>query len=159
MKTLFKLLLLLIIASTSWNMEGQQTHKDHNYWQFSPRVGYDFPTYDNNTPYIDYKSGLDLGLSIDYYWRWLGLGFDFDYIKNKPESTYPTTSLYSSGTLLTDFSLSEDDIIRIFYGIGPINLDHIKKYLNEGTLIMSNDQPVPVSRNRRTDFLKTFKNS
>lgn len=120
MKTIFKLLLLLIIANTSWNMAGQQTHKDHNYWQFSPRVGYDFPTYDNNTPYIDYKGGLELGFSVDYYWRWLGLGFDFDYIKNKPESNYPTSNLYdAAGTLLTDFSLSEDGITRIFYGIGP----------------------------------------
>jgi two-component system LytT family response regulator len=40
-----------------------------------------------------------------------------------------------------------------------INLDHIQKYLNEGTLILSNNHKVPVSRNRRADFLKTFKNS
>ena len=40
-----------------------------------------------------------------------------------------------------------------------INTDHIQKYLNEGTLIMSNGSTVPVSRNRRADFLKTFKNS
>jgi two-component system LytT family response regulator len=40
-----------------------------------------------------------------------------------------------------------------------INLDHIKKYLNEGTLILSDNSSVPVSRNRRVDFLKTFKNN
>ncbi len=40
-----------------------------------------------------------------------------------------------------------------------INLNHIKKYLNEGSLIMSNAHSVPVSRNRRSDFLKIFKNT
>lgn len=112
--------LLLVIASL-WSMQAQEDHPDHNYWQFSPRVGYDMPTYNNNTPYIDYKGGLDIGFSVDYYWKWFGLGFDFDYIKNQPESTYPTNNLIDpiSGSALTQFSLSEDGVTRIFYGIGP----------------------------------------
>ena len=40
-----------------------------------------------------------------------------------------------------------------------VNLNHITKYLNEGTLILSNKSSVPVSRNRRIDFLRTFKNN
>ncbi|WP_372744404.1 LytR/AlgR family response regulator transcription factor [Lutibacter sp.] len=38
-----------------------------------------------------------------------------------------------------------------------INLDYIDKYLNEGYVILSNDQKVPVSRNRRGEFLDMFK--
>ena len=118
MKTLFKRLLFIMILAATAISQGQiQNHQ----WLFNARVGYDFPTYENNTPYIDYKGGLELGLSADYYWNWFGLGVDVDYIWNKPESTYPTTNLYDlSGTgPLTDFSLSEDKINRLFYGIGP----------------------------------------
>jgi len=39
-----------------------------NTFQVSTRVGYDFPTYNNSTPYIDYKGGLEIGASLDYYW-------------------------------------------------------------------------------------------
>ena len=38
-----------------------------------------------------------------------------------------------------------------------INMDHIKKYLNEGSLILTNNYKVPVSRNRRSDFLNSLK--
>ena len=38
-----------------------------------------------------------------------------------------------------------------------INLQHINKYLNEGYVVMSDGQSLPVSRNRRQDFLKSFK--
>jgi len=58
----------------------QEDGLDENYFQLSPRIGYDFPNYNkNNTPYIDYNAGLDFGVSLDYYyWNWFGLGFDFD---------------------------------------------------------------------------------
>lgn len=117
MKNLFKFLLIAFVFASAFITNAQQ--EDTNYFQLSPRIGYDFPSYDNNTPYIDYKGGLDLGLSLDYYWNWFGLGFDFDYIKNQPESTYPTDNL-TDGTLpISDFSLTENKITRIFYGIGP----------------------------------------
>jgi len=116
-KVIKKVLFLAILAITAMT-QGQITD---NQWLFNARVGYDFPTYENNTPYIDYKGGLELGLSADYYWNWFGLGADVDYIWNKPESTYTTDNLFASttGSLLTDFSLSEDKINRLFYGIGP----------------------------------------
>lgn len=104
---------MALVFVSAFTVSSQENSKDRNYFQLSPRIGYDIPTYNNNTPYIDYKGGMDLGLSIDYYWTWFGLGFDFDYIKNKPESTYPT----NLGSLTT--SLTEDKITRIFYGIGP----------------------------------------
>ncbi|MGO4911585.1 OmpA family protein [Leeuwenhoekiella sp. W20_SRS_FM14] len=117
MKTSLKqLLFIAILAITA--ISQAQIH--NNQWLFNARVGYDFPTYENNTPYIDYKGGLDLGLSVDYYWNWFGIGADADYIWNKPESTYPTDNLFSTGNIaLTDFSLSEQKINRLFYGIGP----------------------------------------
>lgn len=113
MKKVCKLVLMALVFVSAFTVSSQENSKDRNYFQLSPRLGYDIPTYNNNTPYIDYKGGMDLGLSIDYYWTWFGLGFDFDYIKNKPESTYPT----NLGSLTT--SLTEDKITRFFFGIGP----------------------------------------
>lgn len=115
---MYFVLTLLFCASFAM---AQSTHPDHNYFQLSPRVGLDFPTYNNGTPYIDYNSGLMVGLSADYYFSWIGLGVDFDYINNNPENTYPTTNVFdsASGSALTDFSLTEEGITRIFYGIGP----------------------------------------
>ncbi|MAZ29054.1 MAG: cell envelope biogenesis protein OmpA [Cytophagaceae bacterium] len=96
--------------------------------QVTPRVGYDFPTYDNNTPYIDYKGGIEAGLSVDYYWKWFGVGADFDFIKNQPQSTFPTDNLFDAGgNAFTSFNLDEKDITRIFYGIGPDAKWHNKK--------------------------------
>jgi len=39
-----------------------------------------------------------------------------------------------------------------------INLDHIEKYLNEGYVILSRNKKIPVSRNRRSEFLAKLKN-
>ncbi|AJR02776.1 OmpA family protein [Siansivirga zeaxanthinifaciens] len=120
MKKVFKLLVLAFVIASACISNAQQLSNDRNYFQIAPRIGYDFPTYNNNTPYIDYKGGIDLGLSLDYYFNWFGLGVDFDYIKNKPKSTYPTDNLFTTlGTPITNFSLSENKITRIFYGIGP----------------------------------------
>lgn len=113
MKTLFKTFMLFVMFISITNLQAQQ---NENYFQISPRVGYDFPTFNNNTPYIDYKGGLEAGLSLDYYWRWFGIGADFDYIKNKPESTYPIASISPA---ITTSSLTEGKITRTFYGIGP----------------------------------------
>lgn len=118
MKTLLKFLLIVFVFASAFTTNAQQD--DNNYFQLSSRIGYDFPSYNNNTPFIDYNGGLDLGLSLDYYWNWFGLGFDFDYIKNQPESTYPTDNLfYPGGGPINNFILSEDDISRVFFGIGP----------------------------------------
>ncbi|WP_317044759.1 OmpA family protein [Olleya sp. Bg11-27] len=118
MKKLFNFLLIIFLFASAFIANAQQG--DTNYFQLSPRIGYDFPSYNNNTPYIDYKGGLDLGLSLDYYWNWFGLGMDFDYIKNQSESQYPTDNLYdTTGALVTNFNLVEDNISRLFFGIGP----------------------------------------
>lgn len=120
MKTL-RLLIALLIGLSS-QLAKAQTAKDttQSNWQFSPRVGYDFPKYRNNLPHIDYKGGLEAGLSIDRYWKWFGLGIDLDYIKNKPQSKYPTDNLLNSLAVpLTSFSLTEKGISRTFVGLGP----------------------------------------
>lgn len=120
MKKVIKLLVLAFVFVSTITSNAQQLNRDRNYFQISPRVGYDFPTYNNNTPYIDYKGGLDLGISLDYYFNWFGFGADFDYIKNKPKSTYPTDNLYyTGGGPITNLLLDEAKITRIFYGIGP----------------------------------------
>ncbi|MCW2119687.1 OmpA family protein [Flavobacterium sp. 7A] len=130
MKTLnhFKLIALLLVsmlfqvgsAQTAKSVVKNTALKNENYFQISPRGGFDTPFYSNNTPYIDYNSGLDIGLSVDYYWKWFGIGADVDYISNSPESTYPTQGLLNSrNILLTSFDLSENGIKRFFYGIGP----------------------------------------
>jgi hypothetical protein len=121
LKNTIKLFFVVLVCALSFTSQAQQIENDTNYFQLSPRVGYDFPTYNNNTPQIDYKGGLDLGLSLDYYWNTFGLGFDFDYIKNKPESVFPTDNLYDATgtTQITNFNLTEDGITRVFYGIGP----------------------------------------
>lgn len=113
MKNSKKIHFCIILITFVFSFSFAQEREDKN-WNLTPRIGIDFPTYQNNTPYIDYKGGLDLGLSLDYYWNWFGLGFDFDYIKNTPKSTYP-----KSITSFNDYNLSENDITRMFYGIGP----------------------------------------
>ncbi|HCQ12325.1 OmpA family protein [Flavobacterium sp.] len=88
--------------------------------QFSIRAGLDKPLFNNNVPYVDYKIGLNLGVSLDYYWKWFGVGFDFDYLNNGAKNSYPLTNLFnSSGTQLTSFAVQENKITRMFYGFGP----------------------------------------
>lgn len=125
---LFKLISLLLVsmifqvgtAQTAKSLVKNEALKNDNYFQISARAGYDTPFYSNDTPYIDYNSGLEVGLSMDYYWKWFGLGVDVDYISNTPESTYPTLGLIDgSNRALTSFDLSEKEIKRFFYGIGP----------------------------------------
>lgn len=134
MKKLFKVFMVALLIATSFTVKAQQDHNSHNYFQISPRIGYDFPTFNNNTPYIDYKGGLEAGISLDYYWKWFGVGADFDYIKNKPESTFPTTNLSSVKGPITTFNLSEDKITRTFYGIGPSFKHQKNKFLSEVNL-------------------------
>ena len=126
MKNIKNIIVALLLLSISFNygQQGTSTVLENPIkkkgFQFSLRGGYDIPDFKNNTPYIDYKGGLELGLSIDYYWNWFGIGVDFDYINNGTESTYPLTNLTTpSGLPINSFTLQEDKITRMFYGIGP----------------------------------------
>ena len=98
-------------------------------FQVALRGGFDFPTFDNNTPYIDYKGGFMAGASVDYYFKWYGLGIDFDFIQNSPSSDYPTENLFFNGYEVNSFDLTEDKITRSFIGIGPsFKYEPSKKY-------------------------------
>lgn len=113
-------LLAIVLVILPFKVRAQETKADKNYFQIAPRIGYDVPTFNNSTPYVNYNGGLLLGISLDYYWNWFGLGADFDYINNKPDSTYPTKNLINANSVaLTDFTSVEDKITRTFYGIGP----------------------------------------
>ncbi|MGB5553118.1 MAG: OmpA family protein [Flavobacteriaceae bacterium] len=117
----FRISIALLILLIGTLVKAQEGEKNNGSFSVSPRVGYDLPTYNNDTPYIDYEGGLDLGISVDYYWSWFGFGADFDYIKNAPKSIYATDNLIPYGDIdpLTNFALSEENITRTFYGVGP----------------------------------------
>lgn len=120
MKKWSDLLLSAVTFLCVYTIYGQETEPQKKYFRLAPRIGIDFPTYNNNTPYIDYRSGLMFGLSADYYWNWFGLGADVDYIQNTPENTFPTSSLLNASSVaLNAFDLKEEKITRMFYGIGP----------------------------------------
>ncbi len=92
---------------------------DSNQLSVSLRGGIDFPSYDNQTKYIDYKPNFNLGTSIDFYFNWIGLGIDLDYLKNNPKSTYPVSNLYQNSVRIPDGIFSSNAIKRIFVGAGP----------------------------------------
>lgn len=112
-------LLLLILLVQNFNSQFRNFLYDDNQFNISLRGGLDFPSYDNQTKYIDYKPNLNLGISVDYYFNWIGLGIDADYLNNTPKSSYPTENLYLGNTKLSDPTLSENKIQRYFFGIGP----------------------------------------
>jgi len=119
-KIVFAFILAGAIAQSANSQTPQDDPINDSGFQLSLRGGYDiFPDFRNNTPYIDYKGGLMLGLSLDYYWKWFGIGADVDYLKNQPRSTYPTGNLVYFGSNIRSFVLDEASITRLFYGIGP----------------------------------------
>jgi len=123
MKKLLPLLFSLLLLSSFQSKAQTSSTIDplkRSGWFISPRIGYDIlPMYKNNTPYIDYKGGIEAGISTDYYWNWFGLGADFDFIKNKPQNTFHGENIaYFHGNTPT-FSLTEQSITRMFFGIGP----------------------------------------
>ena len=163
-----KKIVLFVLLISAISLEAQVTNavnpvKDSG-WFFSLRGGYDIiPMYDNNTPYIDYKGGLELGTSIDYYWKWYGLGFDFDYIKNKPKSTYPTENVYLPpiGGMVTKWDLQEQGITRMFFGIGPsfkYNTDKFMAELNlrAGYGLINGGQVALTEKDSGSDYILNY---
>ena len=111
--------LVFIILFQAINGQFRNSLYDNQQLNISLRGGLDFPSYDNQTKFIDYKYNLNLGTSFDYYFNWIGLGIDFDYLKNKPKNTYPTENLYNGTTPLSNIHLNENNVERLFLGIGP----------------------------------------
>jgi len=111
--------LVFIIFCQIINCQFTNSLYDDNQLNVSIRGGLDFPSYDNQTKFIDYKSNLNLGASIDYYFNWIGLGIDFDYLKNTPKNTYPTENVFNGTTSFPNINLIENKVQRLFLGIGP----------------------------------------
>lgn len=120
MKHLKIIILFIVCVCCKSNAQTSPTPNSNKGFQLSMRAGYDKPLFSNNVPYLDYKSGPEFGASVDYYWSWIGLGFDFDYINNGTKNNYQINNLSSSGGIpLTSFTIQEDKLTRLFYGIGP----------------------------------------
>lgn len=113
------IILFFFIFSQLINCQFRKSLSDDNQLNISVRGGLDFPSYDNQTKYIDYKYNLNLGTSVDFYFNWIGLGIDFDYLKNTSKNTYPTEHLFNGSTSLFNTSLTENKTERLFLGIGP----------------------------------------
>ncbi|WP_312762587.1 OmpA family protein [Epilithonimonas sp.] len=111
--------LVFIILFQAINCQFRNSLYDNQQLNISLRGGLDFPSYDNQTKFIDYKYNLNLGTSVDYYFNWIGLGIDFDYLKNTSKNTYPTENLYNGTTPLSNINLNENNVERLFLGIGP----------------------------------------
>ena len=67
-------------------------------------------------------------------------------------------SMLSSNSIGHFNKLLENQDFYLIHKSHLINLGHIEKYLNEGSVIMTNNYKLPVSRNRRSDFLNSLKN-
>jgi len=78
---------------------------------------------------------------------------------------YTKIVLKEGGTLLSSHSIGHFNKMltnNLFYHVHKshlINLDHIKRYLNEGYVLLDDGSKIPVSRNKRADFLEKLKNS
>ncbi|PQJ77327.1 LytR/AlgR family response regulator transcription factor [Polaribacter glomeratus] len=64
-------------------------------------------------------------------------------------------SSYSIGHFVKLLSNQDFYLIHKSY---LINLNHIEKYLNEGYVVLTNNHKLPISRNRRSDFIDNIKN-
>lgn len=111
--------LVFIIFCQIINCQFRNTLYDNHQLTASLRGGLDFPSYDNQTQFIDYKYNMNLGASVDFYFNWIGLGVDFDYLRNTTKNTYPTENLYNVSAPLSNINLKENKVERYFLGIGP----------------------------------------
>ncbi len=127
MKTIKFLTVLFILAMQSISINAQVTPQNvtitdaRSYWQLSARIGYDFPLYEEDFTYIDYKGGIMAGASVNYYWDWFGLQGDFDFIKNTPETNLNSNVFIATaiGNFPLDIATTKEDITRMFLGAGP----------------------------------------
>ncbi|MBL4746367.1 MAG: response regulator transcription factor [Flavobacteriaceae bacterium] len=67
------------------------------------------------------------------------------------------TSFLSSNSIGHFKKLLENQGFYLVHKSHLINLNFIEKYLNEGYVVLAGNSNVPVSRNRRTDFLNSLK--
>ncbi|AJR02779.1 LytR/AlgR family response regulator transcription factor [Siansivirga zeaxanthinifaciens] len=95
-------------------------------------------------------------------------GLEFIAIENilhcEGETGYTKIHLKTGKPLLSSSSIGhfnkllENSNFYLVHKSHLINLNYIEKYINEGYVIISGNQKIPVSRNRRQDFLEHLKN-
>lgn len=115
------MLIALAFMQTKAQVTPAVTYDPTTYWQLSARGGYDFPLYNENFKYIEYKGGVMGGLSLNKYWKHWGFQADFDIIKNTPSSTAPNPLPYfgAATPILMPTTTQKVDITRMFLGVGP----------------------------------------
>jgi len=105
----------------------------------------------NSTIVIPTQKGLSL-IKIADIIRFEGID---GYTKIILENSTPILSSYSIG------KYSKIECLHHFYLVHKshfINLNYINEYLNEGYIIMKNKDTIPVSKSKRTSFLKKIQN-
>jgi len=106
----------------------------------------------NSTIVIPTQKGLSF-IKITDIIRFEGIdGYTQIVLKN----TSPILSSYSIG------KFAKIDNLQNFYLIHKshfINISYIKEYLNEGYLIMNNEDKIPIAKSKRNEFLEKIKNS
>ncbi len=88
-----------------------------------------------------------------------------DIIRFEGIDGYTQIILKNSSPILSSYSIgkfTKIDDLQNFYLIHKshfININYIKEYLNEGYLIMCNEDKLPIAKLKRNDFLEKIKNS
>jgi two-component system LytT family response regulator len=87
-----------------------------------------------------------------------------DIIHCEGDNGYTNIHFQSRKSILSSHSIGHFNKLlenKSFYLVHKshlINMDYIDKYLNEGYVVLSNNSKIPVSRNRRNDFINSLKN-
>lgn len=87
-----------------------------------------------------------------------------DIIHCKGEDGYTKIYFRDNKTLLSSNSIGHFNKLlknQEFYLVHKshlINMEYIEKYLNEGYVLLAENHKIPISRNRRTEFLNQLKN-
>lgn len=127
-----KIYAFLLIASSFAISKAQYYGDFDNNFRIGLHGGIDVASLDNKTPFINYKTGFNIGVNVDYFWTWFGLGADFNYLSNATKSIYPNDNLFLNNVKLNNIQLSEKPLNRMFIGIGP-NFKH--EFSNELSMI------------------------
>jgi len=105
----------------------------------------------NSTIVIPIQKGLSL-IKISDIIRFEGID---GYTKIILENSRPILSSYSIGKFSKITSLYQFYLIHKSHFI---NLNYINEYLNEGYIIMNNNDKVPIAKAKRASFLEKIKN-
>lgn len=95
-------------------------------------------------------------------------GLEFVEIKNivfcEGSEGYTKIHILDNKSILSSYSvghfvkLLHSEEFYLIHKSYLINLNYIEKYLNEGYVILSNNHKLPISRNKRADFIQSIKN-